>query len=183
MRRDAMTCQKLTIAMPLLLLAAGCDAQEQPTTPTPQSTVRPVAAPGSQSTTPPAASPAPLDEAALNERQDPARVLRYYAAALAASDWQAASRAWGTGSGVSSITLQAEYGGKGGVTLQPGVGEIEGAAGSLFYEAPVMLRFAEGGETRTGTITLRRVNDVEGATPEQLRWHIERSTVGPTLKN
>ena len=30
-----------------------------------------------------------------------------------------------------------------------------------------------------GTITLRRVNDVEGATPEQLRWYIESSTLKP----
>jgi hypothetical protein len=30
-----------------------------------------------------------------------------------------------------------------------------------------------------GRLTLRRVNDVDGASPEQLRWHIERSTLQP----
>lgn len=168
MRRSAMACCKFAAAMPLLLLASACDRQDDSPPPAPSPTV---AAP-----TP---TPPPLDHGALDERQNPDRVLRYYGAALAAGDWQAASRAWGTETGVTGITLQAEYGAKGRVTLLPGKGTSEGACGSLYYEAPVTLRFDESGEERSGTITLRRVNDVEGATPDQLRWHIERSTVGP----
>ena len=42
-------------------------------------------------------------------------------------------------------------------------------------QAPVILRFGNG-EERKGTIVLRRVNNVDGATDEQLRWHIERSS-------
>jgi len=56
-------------------------------------------------------------------------------------------------------------------------GRVEGAAGSLFVEVPVVLygRFATGGEYRaSGKATLRRANDVPGATAEQLKWRIEK---------
>jgi len=59
-------------------------------------------------------------------------------------------------------------------------GRIEGAAGSLFVEVPVVLygRYATGGEYHaSGKAVLRRVNDVPGATAEQLKWRIERIEV------
>ena len=34
----------------------------------------------------------------------------------------------------------------------------------------------------TGDVTLRRVNDVEGATAEQLRWHLDAGTREPWTK-
>lgn len=61
-----------------------------------------------------------------------------------------------------------------------GPGPIEGAAGSLFVEVPVVLygRFATGGEYHaSGKATLRRVNNVPGATAEQLKWRIEKIEV------
>jgi hypothetical protein len=53
-------------------------------------------------------------------------------------------------------------------------GESEGAAGSIYYTAPVTI--IDGARRLTGEVVLRRVNDVPGATPEQLRWHIESTT-------
>lgn len=58
-----------------------------------------------------------------------------------------------------------------------GPGEIEGAAGSLFVEVPVVLygRLKTGAEFhRSGKAVLRRVNDVPGSTTEQRKWRIER---------
>ncbi len=52
----------------------------------------------------------------------------------------------------------------------------EGACGSIYIDVPVSVRERRvGGVTtlRTGKATLRRVNGVDGATPSQLRWHIE----------
>ena len=164
MRHCSMVFRSLILTIALLPLASGCD-QQKASPPDPTATV------------PSAPSPPPLDVGALEERIDPNRVLLYYAAALAAGDWQAAARAWGAGSSVTAATLQAAYGDKGSIILQPGTGENDGACGSLYYEAPVALRL--GKAERTGTITLRRVNNVDGASPDQLRWHIERSTVGP----
>lgn len=54
-------------------------------------------------------------------------------------------------------------------------GAIEGAAGALYVEVPVVIygRLATGKEFHhAGRAILRRVNDVPGATPEQLRWRI-----------
>lgn len=111
----------------------------------------------------------------LNEREDPERVLRFYADALEARDWEAAARAWGSSTGVSAATLRAQFGRSGAVTLDIGKGRREGAAGTLYYEAPVTVRIGEDGPPRRGTITLRRVNDVPGASADQLRWHIARA--------
>jgi membrane-bound inhibitor of C-type lysozyme len=58
-----------------------------------------------------------------------------------------------------------------------GPGAIEGAAGSLFVEVPVVLygRLKTGAEFhRSGKAVLRRVNDVPGSTAEQRKWRIER---------
>ena len=51
----------------------------------------------------------------------------------------------------------------------------EGAAGSTFITVPVTVTatLKNGRRQRFhGSYTLRRVNDVPGATPTQLRWHI-----------
>lgn len=56
-------------------------------------------------------------------------------------------------------------------------GPVEGAAGSLYVAVPVVLygRLTSGGEHHaSGKAVLRRVNDVPGATGEQLKWRIER---------
>jgi membrane-bound inhibitor of C-type lysozyme len=56
-------------------------------------------------------------------------------------------------------------------------GRVEGAAGSLYVEVPVVLygRLTDGSEFhRSGRVTLRRVNNVPGATPEQLKWRIAK---------
>jgi membrane-bound inhibitor of C-type lysozyme len=61
-------------------------------------------------------------------------------------------------------------------------GRIEGAAGSLYVEVPVVIygRLKSGGEVhRSGKAVLRRVNDVPGSTPEQRRWRIERIELKP----
>ncbi len=62
-------------------------------------------------------------------------------------------------------------------------GTMEGAAGSSFYTAPIAIigNDREGRPVRIeGEAVLRRVNDVEGATPAQLRWHFERLTLNWT---
>lgn len=161
MRRCFRTPQKIAFALPLLLLAA-CDRQEA----TPP--------PATDATSTPAAASPELDLGALIEQDNPARVLDFYAAGLAAGEWSTAARAWGERNGMTGEKLQAEFGGKGSITLDISEGRTEGAAGSLYYQAPVILRFGNG-QARKGMITLRRVNDVEGADQEQLRWHIESS--------
>jgi hypothetical protein len=63
------------------------------------------------------------------------------------------------------------------VTVAVGEGSGDAGAGSIYYEVPVTLTgTTKAGKpyVRDGTIVLRRVNDVDGATPAQLRWHLDR---------
>jgi hypothetical protein len=120
---------------------------------------------------------AALDRNAIHERRSPERVVRFYAAALAQGQWDLAATAWRATSGVTGETLKASYDRGAPLTLEVGKGEAQGAAGSIYYEVPVTLRFG-GGKPEQGTLTLRRVNGVPGANAEQLDWRIERSTIG-----
>lgn len=55
-------------------------------------------------------------------------------------------------------------------------GVMEGAAGSSYYTAPLTVtgNDKDGRPVRLeGQAVLRRVNDVDGASPAQLRWHFE----------
>lgn len=191
-----MTARSILFVLSTLALTA-CDRSErapeppqsppavvaEPTAPAPMATSTPtpepsVPVPGPTLTTPPRIlDQTKLDRGALNERRDPDRVLRFYADALAARDWASAAKVWGEGSGVTAMTLKASYDRAAPPRLEVGKGEGDAGAGSQFYEAPVVLRFG-GGQAERGTLFLRRVNDVDGATPAQLRWHIERSTIG-----
>lgn len=56
-------------------------------------------------------------------------------------------------------------------------GDAEGACGSIYAEVPVQFYGTRLDGTRfnsIGTATMRRVNGVDGATPRQLAWHIDR---------
>ncbi|MFC0684896.1 hypothetical protein [Novosphingobium clariflavum] len=122
---------------------------------------------------------AKLDLEALNERRDPERLLRFYTNALRVGDWADAARAWTLDAQMTPEKLAKEFGGDAGPKIAVGKGDMEGAAGSLYYEAPLVIDFADGRASRRGTIVLRRVNDVPGASAEQLTWRIERSSTLP----
>ncbi len=66
------------------------------------------------------------------------------------------------------------------ITVAVPDGTMEGAAGSSYYTAPVAItgNDREGRPIRIeGNAVLRRVNDVDGATRAQLRWHFETLTL------
>ncbi len=116
-----------------------------------------------------------LDMDALVERRDPERLLRYYVSAIRVGDWADASRAWSLDAEMTPAKLEAEFGGR-APRLAVGKGDVEGAAGSLYYEAPLVVDFGDGRPSKRGTIVLRRVNDVPGASGQQLNWRIERTS-------
>ena len=72
----------------------------------------------------------------------------------------------------------ALFDGFGEITVAVPTGTMEGAAGSIYYEVPTTITGSDGGKL-TGTTVLRRVNDVPGASAEQLRWHLDRFEVAP----
>jgi len=80
----------------------------------------------------------------------------------------------------SRPAFTAMFGDLGNITVAIPDGTTEGAAGSLYYTAPVTITAADkdGRPVRIeGSAVLRRVNDVDGATPEQLRWHFATLTL------
>lgn len=119
------------------------------------------------------------------ESRDPQVVLAFWRKALETHDYASARGVWGNhgdASEQSPAAFAAAWDKYKIIDMTIGKGEQEGAAGSLYYEAPVTvtgLRRDGKPYNLSGSITLRRVNDVDGATPEQLRWHIQSSTLKP----
>jgi len=140
-----------------------------------------------------ASAPAPESSTPLSaatglppsQSRDPAEVLQFWRRALETHDFATARGVWGDhgeASGRTAEAFAAAWDKYRIINITIGKGEQQGAAGSSFYEAPVTvtgLRRDGKPYHLSGTVTLRRVNDVDGATPEQLRWHIERSTLSP----
>jgi hypothetical protein len=163
----------------VLLALAACD--QQASAPLPDETATPsVVAPAAPATSAmPVASPAPpAAPATPSASRDPQTVLVEWARAVSLRDWKLARAYWGDQgerSGLSEAQFAARWGALGDPQVDIGKGEQEGAAGSLYYTAPITIR--DGKRTIKGEVVIRRVNDVDGATPEQLRWHIESTTL------
>lgn len=157
----------------LLALPACQKADETPApVPMPGETEAPVA----PSPSPSASATSALDSSALSERKDPEKLLAYLATAIGMEDWDAAALAWHNaqdGSKMTGAKAKALFGDPQSPLITFGAGQQDGAAGSLYYEAPVLL-LAKSGRGREGTLTLRRVNDVDGAEDWQLAWHVEQ---------
>lgn len=132
-----------------------------------------------------AAAPAPAPIAAPSaippsESRDPRQVLVAWAKLMSLKDWDSAWLYWGehgTASGLTREQFRAKWGKLKDPQFDIYPGQGEGAAGSSYYTAPLVL--IDGKRRVKGEIVLRRVNDVRGATAEQLRWHIEKLTIEP----
>ena len=134
----------------------------------------------------PTGAPAPALIAEAEKGEKGARnVLLTWARALETRDFATAYAQWGESGRRSGTTAQgyaARFARYRRLTIGFGDGAVEGAAGSLYYEVPVDLKGVRddgAAVARAGTIVLRRVNDVPGATPEQLRWRIDSTTLEP----
>lgn len=136
---------------------------------------------------PPAAEPAvkasevpppPLAVPAPSASRDPAEVLLAWAGAMSLKQWDAAYLYWenkGAGTGMNLDQFKSHWGRLDNPEFEVGPGRHEGAAGSLYYTAPVVL--IDGARRIEGEVVLRRVNDGVRATPEDLRWHLESHTL------
>jgi hypothetical protein len=169
------------LALLALLAVAACHQAEP--SPTPEATptaseappataeATPAPAPTEAPAAPATATTPPLDAAALNEHKDPDRLLAYLSEAIDAGRWADAAKAWQDGTGGAGV--KKLFGSPAAPLVTFGKGDEEGAAGSLYYAAPILL--LDGGKRqKEGTITLRRVNDVPGASAASLAWHVER---------
>ncbi|WP_066554351.1 hypothetical protein [Croceicoccus bisphenolivorans] len=156
-------------ATPIFLMAvAGCSGGDEPAAEATE-VATPVASPASTRT--PFELPS-FDGTVPGPRdKDPQALLDYWKGAVEAGDEDAAAKAWFDGDAPS------EFGGIGMATVRIEYGEpqVEGAAGSSYLTVPfTATATGPDGEAlpRSGTITARRVNDVDGASDEQLSWRI-----------
>lgn len=138
---------------------------------------------------PDTASAPPAQQGGLSEEAvaadakagDPADTLRAWANAMEARNWEAARQYWGENGEASGLSAEeyAEAHDKYrtvDVTLEEG--RQEGAAGTVYYEANVVMtgEIQDGEAYRMeGPVVLSRVNEVPGASDEERQWHIETS--------
>jgi hypothetical protein len=106
-------------------------------------------------------------------------VIRRYYDAVARRDFRAAHAIWSGGRSLKE--LRAGYADTAAVAVTPVPPfEADGGAGSIFAKIPVRIdsRLRDGTRQRfAGVYYLRRVNDVDGASRQQRRWHIERASL------
>lgn len=153
----------------IALLIAGCDAGDGASNRAPADP-----AGGADQAAPAPPAPArPLTEAS------PADIVRHYYALIGERRYGEAWKLWSDGGKASGRTAEAFAAAFADVKRYTATvgrpGAIEGAAGSLYVTVPVEVNGekADGAPIRiAGEVTLRRVNNVPGSTPEQRQWHI-----------
>lgn len=169
-------------ALLALLAVAGCGSPERSPQPEASEAALPAASPGSPqpaTPTPPELTPLPQPAAdlAVLQSRDCRTVAQAYADALARGDFEFAARVW-SDPVIDDARLRAVLDGYRQPTIAISGLETEGAAGSLYCTVSGTLTDAadKNKPGRKGEIVLKRVNDVPGATAEQLRWTIRSST-------
>ncbi|MEO7365816.1 MAG: hypothetical protein ABIW03_05815 [Sphingomicrobium sp.] len=102
------------------------------------------------------------------------QAMQSYGALIEEKRFAEAAKLWGDPAAAAAFVDSFKTASE--VHLQVGKpGDTEGAAGSIYVSVPVVLygRLKSGGEfSRSGTANLRRVNDVDGSSEAQRRWHI-----------
>lgn len=187
----------LALAFPLLVLAAcGQTPAEAPEDDPPVEA--PAAAHEETATLPALIPPGPGEEGGLPDDRTPiaegpfapdsaqgaAQVVQRYAAFMEERRFADAWGLWAENGQASAETEEefaaewADY-----TEIHALVGapdEPEGAAGSVYVTVPLQLygRMADGSTYNyIGPVTLRRVNDVPGASERQLRWQISNAAL------
>ena len=162
---------KAFTAIATLALLGACSQQAD--APAPEATESAVATPAPL---PAPATPDAAQQAALDSK-DCRTVVDAYVTAVAARDFTFAARFWDDPV-VDDARLAALFDGYGAPTIAIAGVQEEGAAGSTYCTVTGALSDADDAAKplREGEIVLRRVNDVPGATPQQLRFTIQSST-------
>jgi hypothetical protein len=190
----ARTMEKSAAALAILALAlAACSPPKEAPAPAappsaPAAALPPVSPPPPGTPGGLADDRTPISEGRIDPKgaQGAAQAAQTYYALIGEGKFAEAWALWGDGGKASGLS-QADFA-KGldryaSYNAQIGApGEMEGAAGSSYVAVPVVIygRLKTGAEVHEkGEMQLRRVNDVDGATAEQRRWHIARIETRP----
>ena len=180
-----------TIGFALVGLALGLAACSPPKPAEAPAPVAPLSAPAANlapANPPPPGSPGglpddrtPISEGKIDPKsaQGAAQVTQTYYALIGEGKYAEAWALWSDGgkaSGVSQADFAKSFDRYASYNAQIGApGDTEGGAGSIYVAVPVVIygRLKTGAEVHEkGEMQLRRVNDVDGSTAEQRRWHI-----------
>lgn len=125
---------------------------------------------------PPPAQPS-AEQMALLDSRDCRMVAQAYLDAIAGSDFDFAARIWDDPV-IDAARLAARFAEYEAPAVEIADIQEEGAAGSLYCTVTGALSdIADPAhEPQSGELVLRRVNDVPGATEQQLRWTLRSST-------
>jgi len=172
---------RVAVALPLALLAA-CGGEP----PAPQPSGGPEAIPSTAAADPlatPATLPPQVSDFPALESRTCMDVARFYSDALASGAYDRAALAWADPV-IDGARLRALLDKYRQPTIAWGEPTQEGAAGSSYCTIEGTLTDAAdpARAPAAGTLILKRVNDVEGASAEQLRWTIRSSTFIETLE-
>ncbi len=174
-----MTIRAIALVMLIGLTACGSGSQAPAPSATPSS-LAPVAAssaaPSAGPMSTPSAAPSSEDLTVLDSR-DCRTVAQAYTQAVARNDFAFAARVWDDPV-IDEARLKARFVNYAVPRIEITKVRAEGAAGSLYCTVSGTLTDVADPKkpAQQGEIVLRRVNDVPGATPEQLRWTIRSST-------
>lgn len=132
----------------------------------------------------PAASAPPPQEATA--QPSPSDFIAHYAALLQAHNFGETYKLLDPSMGVTEQQFEKRLSGYKTIKADVGnIGPVEGAAGSLYDTVQLTLTGEKTDDTPykvTGPVTLRRVNDVPGSTPEQRQWHIYKMDLSSNSK-
>jgi hypothetical protein len=171
---------RISVCMCLCLFAA-CQHQPSPPSRATADEREPSTQPAERASDKHEGAPLQLGSADQDAAAD---VIRRYYAAIAAHDYRTAYALWwdqGRASRQSFEAFQAGFANTRTTRVevaQPGA--IEGAAGSLYITIPVTVRagLTDGAaQTFIGSYALRRVNDVEGSSADERKWHIHSASL------
>lgn len=126
-----------------------------------------------------ATRPAKECQPAPKSMQAAAAVVTRYYSALNARDYDTAWAQWGDHGPPNQTRAQFERGFAQTRSTRVTVGKLQpgdAGAGSIYQTVPVTVEATLSNgrrQTFSGSYLLRRVNGVDGASPAQLRWHID----------
>ena len=116
--------------------------------------------------------------------KDCAEVVQFYLEAIGGREWDKAALVWDDPV-IDAQRLQAVFADH-DFEADGEAPVVEGAAGSLYCTANVSGTLTDPADSAAapiaGELTLRRANDVPGATADQLRWTLQSSTVVEKLE-
>jgi hypothetical protein len=155
-------------ALALALLAAGCGGRVEPA-PAPEASGAPALG---QAKLPPQVADFP----ALASKEC-VEVAQFYLEAIGGREWDKAALVWDDPV-IDAARLEAVFAGYKVPQVEWTEPLVEGAAGSSY--CTVSGKLSDAGDAAKplieGTLLLKRVNDVPGATADQLRWTLQSST-------